>query len=95
MMSVIIVRRENLFYVHGSVYRESVSIIVQQDATIHSLLFSVNSLQKYNKLYIVAFCWTIIDKEEMCCVNVLFISVHGLFYACCLTTAGSVHSTTI
>jgi hypothetical protein len=26
------------FYVHGSVHRESVSIIVQQDATIYSLL---------------------------------------------------------
>jgi len=27
------------FYVHGSVHRESVSIIVQQDATIYSLLY--------------------------------------------------------
>ena len=26
------------FYVHGSVHRESVSIIVQQDATIYTLL---------------------------------------------------------
>jgi hypothetical protein len=28
-----------MFYVHGSVYRESMSIIVQQDATIYSLLY--------------------------------------------------------
>jgi len=28
-----------LFNVHGSVYRESMSIIVQQDATMYSLLF--------------------------------------------------------
>jgi hypothetical protein len=27
------------FYVHGSVHRESMSIIVQQDATIYSLLY--------------------------------------------------------
>jgi len=26
------------FYVHGSVHRESMSIIVQQDATIHSFI---------------------------------------------------------
>ena len=29
----------NKFYVHGSVHRESVSIIVQQDTTIYSLLY--------------------------------------------------------
>ena len=29
-----------VFYVHGSVHRESMSIIVQQDATIYSLLYS-------------------------------------------------------
>jgi len=29
-------------YVHGSVHRESMSIIVQQDATIYSLLFPAN-----------------------------------------------------
>jgi len=27
------------FYVHGSVHRESMSIIVQQDVTIYSLLY--------------------------------------------------------
>jgi len=27
------------FYVHGSVLRESMSIIVQQDATLYSLLY--------------------------------------------------------
>jgi hypothetical protein len=29
----------NAFYVHVSVHRESMSIIVQQDATIYSLLY--------------------------------------------------------
>jgi len=28
-----------IFYVHGSVQRESMSIIVQQDATMYSLLY--------------------------------------------------------
>ena len=30
------------FYVHGSVHRDSLSIIVQQDATIYSLLYICN-----------------------------------------------------
>jgi len=29
----------HFFYVHGSVHRESMSIIVQQDATIYTLLY--------------------------------------------------------
>jgi len=41
-----------VFYVHGSVHRESMSTIVQQDATIQRNII---------KLYIVASCWTIID----------------------------------
>jgi len=32
-------RKEFLFYVRGSVHRESMSIIVQQDATAYSLLY--------------------------------------------------------
>ena len=30
-----------MFYVHGSVHRESMSIIVQQDATIYSFFFII------------------------------------------------------
>ena len=31
-------RKSSQFYVHGSVHRESMSIIVQQDATIYSFI---------------------------------------------------------
>ena len=36
-----VVRREKLFYVHGTVQRNSMSINVQQGATHHSLVFSL------------------------------------------------------
>jgi len=32
-----------VFYVHGSVHRESVSIIVQQDATIHGFIIFLHT----------------------------------------------------
>ena len=35
------------FYVHVSVHHESTSIIVQQDATIYSLLYSCNQLYMF------------------------------------------------
>ena len=34
--------RKVFFYVHGSVHRESMSVIVKQDATIYSLLYRVS-----------------------------------------------------
>jgi hypothetical protein len=34
-----VVSKSYVFYVHGSVHRESISINVQQDATIYSLLY--------------------------------------------------------
>ena len=53
------------FYDHGSVHLESMSIIVQLDANIQFIIFlqTVCSLQKYNKLYIVASYWTITDID--------------------------------
>jgi hypothetical protein len=44
------------FDVYGPVHRESMSIIVQQDATIYSLLYRVINLQEPSVLYIGQAC---------------------------------------
>ena len=55
------------FYVHGSVHRKKMSIIVQQDATIYHLLFPATCSLQFvgnNKLHIVA-SWYVFVRTSL------------------------------